>query len=729
MTNVSRWFNPDLKFFYGYPYGTVPYATVAPRRNKEGDYEDTRKLYRTPGETDWNRRAIQLPLFSKSIDNWTGKFEIGQVTFTLYDGDGSVYSTLYSGGSTYPFGTQVGIWGKITDNPVNWAPIFVGNITGVKRSKALTEITVEDNVRNLYNSQFVPDYIPISTTINGTLYGTVLDVIGTNVYFNDMGQKYLVKRVTKGDSKTDWTSAVFGAITGAGFGLITGNPIGAIFGLVSGFLGGIPTGAKVKDKVSYYWHVDDFDLIPEDLVFGGQPFKFYGGLVPGYANGVNSPLFELPTYRIDGGTFQDGIYGTLYVDDIMNNVKRGDYMYVQSPLTYYGSPDEIIVNMLTGTNSTVRYNFPTDFAKNWATAALPLKHILAFSQVSDTEDDNVLPYIQSLCEEFGFSFFVNEENKFAIKTIRELNLNDPQIIATLTEGFNVLGDGFSVENDIHNSYTDIVLNYNMSMGYGDYQQKLQATTSSGSYFGGQKRVLTIDSKWIHDAITGAFCVKRLARRYSTAVQRAECDSPLYALPVSLGEMVKTTGWAVGTNHSYEVVSYEKDVQGGVAHITFEDAEVIYQNRSFFYLGTGGTCSSGQTSGFATVLAATTGMGSFSDYGQIREYISDSQVELRTYFGGVDGYNIPIQVVGIGTYIRIGSYGDEVLQVKANNSFSTMISGIQYTCVEYKCTRSAFNTKPNRYFVYGNGQYICPLSTVYATCFNIDPAKGQYFKWF
>ena len=136
------------------------------------------------GYTDWNRRIDILPTIKKQVADWSGNFTIGDMQLSIPDPFSDVYSTLYANGH-YPHGKPVAIYEKISDNPTNWMNVFTGLISSTERQSGKITLTCEDALRNILNLEFVPDYRCIATNVDGTLYGTVKDVIGSNVYVDD----------------------------------------------------------------------------------------------------------------------------------------------------------------------------------------------------------------------------------------------------------------------------------------------------------------------------------------------------------------------------------------------------------------------------------------------------------------------------------------------------------------------------------------------------------------
>jgi len=719
--SANQRFNVDLRFLYAtIVEQTASYSSgnyYVDNRGKEGKFILDRAGGWVPafisGRTDWNRRCIEPPSISKSVENWTGKFQTGEVTFSLADTDGSVAGSLYGDtwGSVSPIGKLVAIYTKVVDNPENFMPVFSGNISKVERSKGLTSLTVEDSIRNLYNSQFVPDYAGLATQIGNSLFGTLKDVQGTTFYIDDYGDIRLIK--VKTQESGDWWSNIIGGVVGFGLGVITGGlPLVAgpvIAGGVSGFLsGGLQkTGAKEQS----YYKVEDYNAIPDGMVFGGQPLKFTTGTMDGRANGANGAMYQVPSHRVRGGEFQHGIYGTIEIDELLHNVRKGDFVYSELPIIFTGSPDDIIVNMLCGSNSTVRYSFPDDFSERWFEQTAPLRHIEAYGQIQSFDTGGVINAIGELAQEFGFTFYVDEKNKFSVRSIRPRRLTGVSILGTISEDFNILNDGIKRIDDIKNSYTDISLKYKDTFFGNLYEQEIKVPLSCATYYGGLRRVLNIESKWIHDSITGQFTATRLTRRYATVISQIDCEVSLHSVPITVGEILDCTGWAIGSHKPFEVVAYQKDFSRNVTSVTLQDALSIYDSRAFWFVS--GTANSKGTGGdvgaFGTLLATLT--GAFGAYGTTGATYSMTDTEFSVIYSGA---LTPIA----GSLFKIGSNSEEVLYALPN--YKSSLAGFTYTVI-----RGMFNTMVGTY-VTQEKPGLC--GTPWATCLMYN-SVGTIFRWY
>lgn len=719
MTAAQR-FNVGFLFLYGtlWEMGSV--------RRGPDDEEKWRRIVQpafVSGLTDWHLRCISLPTISKRTEVWSGDIQTSQIEFDLADTDGGASATLYPG-SASPMGKPVAFYMKVSENPTYWSAVFSGNIVRSSRSKGLITLTVEDTARNLRNSQFVTDYQCIATKIDGILYGTIKDIIGTNVYIDDKyDQTYIT--VTHGQD-TDWFANV---IAGMGFPVVIGaaaGPGGIAAGLLSGALGllGQPSVGKYEER---YIKITDYNVIPDGVIAGGQNFKFYSGSVNSKANGTSGALYYLPSVKSKGGHFENGVFGTIELDDILHDARKGDYIYVEQPITYWGSPDDIIMNMLTGSNVTVRYSYPDDFSEDWVAQTSALKHIECSANVDNFELGGVMEAISKLAEEFGFSFYVDESNKFAVRSVRDISSISSEVVGTMSESYNVIGDGLTLVEDLADTYTDLEIKYRDTFGGKIYEQTVVATMGGATYYGGLKRVKTIQSAWIHDSLTGQYIAKRMARRYATRTFTTEGDISLYSGPFKLGEIVRANGWAVGTNQLYEIISYSKDFNRSRTHVVAENADSIYSGRSYFYLGVGsGNVSATSRSGFGTILAAP--ISSADEYGVLT--ILDFTVpwplgftESEINVSISDGYKNNMASL-VGEYIRIGAgTRDEIMKVISVENLGLATTGFYRFNV--KVERGAFDTVVNTYWFDNTIYRVSPK----ATCFNIGTIYGQCFRWF
>lgn len=718
-TNANQQFNVDVQILFGSVWKPLPSNVAYKRFEKtEGEKRNSDVWIRGKQDpwwevslTDWNRRCTELPTIQKSVENWTGRFQVGAANFTLADTDGSVRSRLYA--SNGALGHELALFSKVSENPTYWNPVFVGNVTRVERGKGLVKLQVEDGMRNLYNSRFVPDYQHIATRIGNSLYGTVRDVVGTNIYLDDRGDTRLVKITQPGE---DSIGMILGGIIGGAVGFLSAAltaGVGAaampsIVGGVSGALGNIPTNNGAEQQ--WYYQTNDYNAIPDHTVLGGQNLKFFSGSIDPRAGTFTQPLFTIPSQKVRGGTFQYGIYGTIEIDDILHNAKKGDFIYAELPLIYSGSPADIIRNMLAGTNSTVRFVWPDDFSEGWNEQALPLRHIEAFAVCQNFENGGPSEAIDTLAREFGFTFYLDENNKFALRTIRETALTSPTIIGTLDENWNVLNDGFTIVDDVQSSYTDIAIKFQDVFSGQVFGQEVTIPTGTGTFYNAVRRTLSIDSRWIHDSITGQFMATRLCRRYGTTISHLEGDVSLYSVPIALGDIVACTGWACGTNAAYEILSYSKNFGQSITHVVAEKADWIYRTQGFFYLGTNGA--------FATVLCNPT--EGFGTYGTILDAVYTSSSDITLYWPrGFTARDLT------GSHFRIGTRGEEVMfAISRWDPPATTIFGQEYYCANYKIHRAVKSTLPIDYL---NTEVVISVTPPIATVPGFG--SGTYWKWF
>jgi hypothetical protein len=387
---------------------------------------------------------------------------------------------------------------------------------------------------------------------------------------------------------------------------------------------------------------------------------------------------------------------------------------------YWGSPDDIIMNMLVGSNTTVKYKYPDDFAPEWISQSSPLRHIELYSQMSNFDSGGVADAIKSLAQEIGFSFYLDESNRFSVRAVRDVSKVDADIIGTLDESYNVTGDGIEAIEDLQDTYTDLEIKFKDNFSGKLYEQTIHAQFPSATYYGGIKRVKTIQSNWIHDSITGEYITKRMARRYATAAKRIECEMSLYSIPISLGEIVKASGWAIGTNKKVEITGYTKDLSSSKGRVTAEDANSIYSGRSYFYLeGTSGTVDSSARSGFGTILAVHD--NSLADSGYLATAVGWAENTLHIRCAPL--YLTSVSDL-VNKYIALGSVSGEIMKVLSKERVWRDSSGTW--CHEFKVLRGEYDTICSTHNFL---ETVWTIPSPTATCFGIGSNYGQSFRWY
>ena len=584
---ITDWlFKPDYKVFFGL----------------EGTY----------ATTNWHSRINGYSSIRKSIRHWTGEFEFGNWNPQLIDEYSELYGSFY--GSEDGRYKEIILKAMINTEPLTYVSQFSGELQRTTWKDGVLSLDIKDKLRDLPNRTFVFDYENIGSIAGNKKWGVVTRVNGTNVMFDDYGDEKWIERKTPGVSI--WNSILSAVVNGI-TGFIGGKWVGLALGGLSGYFGNPP---QSEQTVGGYYKVEDFNMIPDDLIKSGARLKFYAGSISGIATNLNHPLVEASEKSISGGTFIRGIHGTVEVEDVYG-IHVGDFIYVRKPLFFQGSPNEVIKGILCGSNIDYPYIFDKemtvdtrwfgvwtfrnpyyDFNVNWNSELESLDLVQIGKFIS--YDDNSTPFdeIKEIANELQISFFIDEDNRFSVKTIKPRSLIRPTSIATYTQSLNIL-DGFEFTRSTDDALFGLRLYY-------DY------VGSVGAFRGGYNRSLvmkaknpltrnnqwgTIESKWLHSDIDAKVIGWRTLNSLERGMDKITIPTTLYGVIHSLSDVINVyhpTGSQF--NKLYEIESYDKDFGNSSVTIEAINVDRTHGYGNCKWSGTSIPITTGSQSGFSYV---------------------------------------------------------------------------------------------------------------------------------
>ena len=557
---------------------------------------------------------------------------------------------------------------------------------------------------------------------------------------------------------------MFGGITG----LVGGHSLwaGAIGG-VSALINNWPSGPRV---VSAYYKIEDFNAIPDDLVASGQPLKFYPGSISGIATNRNHPLLSTPSRTILEGTLRNGFMGTFGLDDV-DGVTVGDYVYAPIGIEMGGDPDSIIKELLCGSNIDYPYRRGTfitskpphtrggqapidyvqegDFADGWEAELTPYKQFALQKLISPSDDTSPFEEVKSLVKDMMFSFYVNEANKFAIRTIRPhgLNLGTAQRIATYTEGINIL-DNFSFTRGVDEAAAGVRFYYDYvgreMGGLKDGYAKLLEVPFTDTIYG-ETEWHEIKSQWIHRDPDAKVIAYRMRMDRAHGIDNIDLPTTLYGVIHNITDLIRVTHSTGSlTSRLFEILGYEKRFDEGLVDLHAVDAQRTYGYGNCRWSGTYGEVDGTTQSGAAvigqvgTVRTIATLVGTFHSWQNSFEYEQPylggfTPKSAYICFGSTDGrYSEFMQLLSMDVKTYPDPFSEDPPEPGGANTINVR--------------RGMFNTTRRTYFA-GEKFYLLgwvskhkitaePVPTLIAgstcrlaTTFNINPIIGSAFVFF
>lgn len=518
--------------------------------NDTGDY----------ATTNWHERINKHSSINKAQKHWSGKYETTEWSPEFVDENNELLGSMYSSGYDVR-GKQIVLRALITDMPYTWNTQFSGKIRTTRWQDGLLTVTANDELRNLVNRKFVFDYECVGTVISGKQYGIVKAINGTSVMIDDMGNISKIERKSK--IRPNYLNVLFQLGLGIKNG-VSGNWVGV--GINAGAMVGELSKSGEKLDAAFTQVFDD-NLIPDDTVFGANTIKFYPNSISGLANNSSNPLNNRTEYKVNGGTFVYGLYGTLNVED-SSGINIGDYLYVQRPLIFSGNPNRIIRQILTGTNIDYPYN-DSNFSDTFNSELDVLNNVALYKQIDF--DSDPFKEIKELAESCQLYFYVDGSDKFSISSIDGKDiLQNNSNIATYSDVTGNILKGFGYQQSTEDAYGKLIYKYAFSK---DQYNRKKEFTNQGQF---NSYVKTVETKWVHNDDDAYVLGNRIHKKFGTGYETISIPTTLYGLLNNVGDLIRVTHRTGSiTNKTFEIVSQAKDLDSH--SITFEAENVEYIN--------------------------------------------------------------------------------------------------------------------------------------------------------
>jgi len=596
--------------------------------------------------TNWHGNVENFGAVSKSIKHWTGDFEVGNWNPQLNDPYNEIWGSLFNNSEGRM--KSISLSAMIHDRPFKFAPQFTGLINKIETSEGIISFEIKDKLKDLPYRNFIYDYQNIGSSNYAKQWGIIKRVFGTLIMFDDLGDVQYIERKQQGKTILE---SIFSGVIAAIPSAITGNWPGAAIGFSLGVVSNLPTNDKM---VGGYYQIQDFNVIPDDIVKSGIKAKFYAGSISGIATNLNHPLVGVTEHSFSGGTFINGLYGTFSIDDT-SEINVGDYVYVRRPIILAGSPNEVVKALLTGSNIDYPYTFETrvyspsptpggyglfidkesDFFSGWDNEWQMLS-LINMNKI--IEGDNTKPFdeIKEIMRDLQVSFYIDENNKFAIRTIRPRAIINPTGIATYTESQNILS-GFKYTKSVEEAKAGVRFYYdyigeNVGALKNGYNRKLEVKYPNAIV--GVNTWDEIESKWIHSDEDAKEIVWRMRTNTEKGIDKAVIPTTLYGIINTVTDIIRVTHRNGSlTNHLFEIESYQKNFDDSIVEFTAIDAQRNYGYGNCQWSGTSGQATNTSLSGysFKGMIGSLSPIGSvsgtFHSFGSLVPILSSLQLTL------------------------------------------------------------------------------------------------------
>jgi hypothetical protein len=556
--------------------------------------------------TTWHNNVQSYGQITKTSKHWSGEYTVGNWELELNDVDSEI-ANFYSDGGTRSYKS---IWGslyglgseargktilfraKTTDVATTYVSQFEGQIQDITAENGKISLLIQDKLGGLDDKRFIYDYVNIGSQVGTLVWGRVKRIFGTQVMFDDFGTSEYIER--KSPETTFWDTALGGVLGGA-VGLVAGGltfGIGAAMGFLGGALGNLP---KESQVTAAYYKYTDFNFIPDNTVASGQKVKFYVGSIDAVATNSNSPLINIQEKTILGGKFENGIYGTFEFADT-TGIKVDDWIYVRKPLRFAGTPDEIVKQILCGSNINTPYA-TTSFSPSWNNEMENIELLNLGRVIGVDEEISPFDLLKELFSEIKVNFYIDENNLFSCRTIRPRGFNSSD---TGTYNNNTNINNFQYKRSAEEVQNGFVMYYDWVGQGGAYNSEynrqyilhFKNPITSISKFG------TVVSKWIHNEDDArAICYRQMFDT-ERGIDRGVLDTFLNGITQNTADTIRVThptGSIV--NRLFEIESYSKDFTSSKVKFNLIDAERIYGYGNCVWATTFANVTGSSVSGF------------------------------------------------------------------------------------------------------------------------------------
>ncbi len=695
------------------------------------------RIYYDGTLTNWDNRMENYSSLHKNIRHWSGEFEIGNWSPTFVDENNEIWGSLYGGtgearGKTLSIDNNLlqlfpaygnAIYGAAIYDGGIWNSQFNGIIRGIKSSNGRLVFDVKDSMKDLPTRQFVFDYQNLGSVGVAGTWGIVKYVLGTNIMFDDLGSVSYYQRTRPGVSLGE--SFLKGLESGI-IGLITsGNPWVALGATALGVINNPPTSDQV---IGGYYQIQDSNIIPDDVIRSGERIRFSSGSFNGIATNLNGLLATSQEYTVLGGTLVNGIYATVAFQTTFG-INVGDYLYIRQPILYSGNPGEIIKTILTGSNIDYKYT-GTDFYSEWDSDVQGVELMNLFGIIDVGDNSLPIDKIKELSREVQLAFFVDEDNKFAVRTIEPRGIFGTSGINSYSEGVEIL-DGFEFNRNTNEALSGYVVYFdkvgetsNSPFGNG-YSQKYQLDFNNA--ISGINNYGTLNSNWIKLLDDAKLIAWRVRASQERGIDSITIPTTLYGISQNVADLILVNhrSGSLGSR-LFEIESYDKDFSNSKVSLTAVDMQRVYGKGNCKWGTSSDEVNSNLQSGFSVFRQSSIHIG-IIDAVTVWDTTIHLYQSYATVFATAYGVNI-------GSYLSInqGTYGSysELIQVKSYFvNFTSVTNGTRTATITLGVNRGFNNSIIQRWGQSTSINRVPDQTTYYATTFKINTSLGTSFNFF
>ena len=531
---------------------------------------------------------IDVSSLSNSGDTISNKRKISDLSWSLYDGLGTIWDEIGHGteafgkpvtlnvsvGGNYGYtkgvnGTEFGFLG--TDG-ANDYQVHQGSVVFVSKSNRLINFRSENKLNKVKHLKW---QMPVKTNINGPRLGLFT---GSYSFYADIAPSetegfwtgtllpYCLYNISDDNTSGDmyahtFSSGIFEAnYQGTGLYDFTGTGISDFVAngfefLDTAFHTQYP--AKKFKGTHFSTLIGTIDTEAEALSYG------YNDLAEAEASrGASLPdtgTYAINKIRLEYGTEQNPTESRLYESQIID---------------FTGDPVAIARHCLFGKMVTDYLDDSTDRGNTFSRS----QQILAaqtFTQKIDPDETKVEDFINDALQMTSSIFFVNTSNQFEMAAYGPINLQ--QTLDTF--GTNEIFKS-SYSNNVNDYYNKVTLKYGWDFNTQEYVKKLTGTQDDWNIL--NERIFDVETKWVQNDNQANNFVAKILARYKRTSPEMSIDVGLNASGRELGSLISLEdpdSWN-GTKIA-QIVEYNKDFGGSrKVHLRCLDGDALFRKRGY-----------------------------------------------------------------------------------------------------------------------------------------------------
>lgn len=310
---------------------------------------------------------------------------------------------------------------------------------------------------------------------------------------------------------------------------------------------------------------------------GGQIVKFSLG---DYSYPVQEEIENETAFLVKSATWSNSV-GTIRLSSKPLTTGSGWYSYIRRDLVYSGNPGEIILNILTGTNTNLEWSTDEIDMELWGsgTNSYLLFDFGGTIQGDETPDPGVvLQTLKEICQSSLSEIWFNASGTFSWSAWRPRFAEN---VYHYREGSQV--NNVSWSSSINDIYTRIEVRYGFqSAGDNKYgavvSRNFPETATTFNYL---NRTGTIETQWISNIDEAAVIRDRMGIYYKKGVPQISFESPLFALEGTLDSLIDITARSGSlAANAFEIRSLDKDFNKGQIGIEAIDVGRVYDGKGF-----------------------------------------------------------------------------------------------------------------------------------------------------